>query len=480
MIDRRAFKIVESIRLLKKPDAVPVPYEEPLDYFTKSAVGVEGEILLDSGGDFAGKGSCSIACLNPAFIVRVKGGTASLKSRDGEFSFEAAPRDVIEWLAGFIGAASNGNRSNMSAPPTKDCFDGGLIFLLSYELNRYYEKRPSLDRRGMETDDLWCAFYPAVRIFDHTTRTARAVTYSGEEPVNAASATSVDMHYDCSGFECDEPRGMFVSKIEKVKRYIEAGDVYQVNISRRLEAEFHGCALGFYRDLRKTNPAAFGAFVNGGDFQLLSLSPELFFSVRGGVIETRPIKGTAPRGADLAADYRLREALVNSEKERAENLMIVDLMRNDLSKICRPHSVKVPKLFTCETLPTVHHLVSTVRGELHRGDAKLSRILDALFPGGSVTGAPKLRAMEIIAEMESSPRGFYCGSLAALGLNGTVTASLLIRTVTINRAASTAIYRTGGGITAGSDPQDEFEETRHKAAMLGAAAGGKAVFADVR
>ena len=480
MIDRRALKIVESIRLLEKPNTIPVPYEEPFDYFTKSAVGGEGEILLDSGDDFAGKGGCSIACLNPAFIVRVKGGTASLKSRDGEFSFAASPRDVIEWLTGFNGAASNGNHSNVSSPPTANCFDGGLIFLLSYELNRFYEKRPSLERHGTETDDLWCAFYPAVRIFDHAARTARAVTYSGDEPVYVASAPPVDMHYDCSGFECDEQREMFVSKIKKVKRYIEAGDVYQVNISRRLEAEFHGNALGFYRDLRNRNPASFGAFVNGGDFQLLSLSPELFFSVRGGVIETRPIKGTAPRGGDLAADYRLRETLVNSEKERAENLMIVDLMRSDLSKICRPHSVKVPALFTCETLPSVHHLVSTVRGELSSGQAKFSRILEACFPGGSVTGAPKLRAMEVIAEMETSPRGFYCGSLAAVGLNGTVTASVLIRTVTVVPATSTAIYRTGGGITAGSDPQSEFEETCHKAAMLDAAVGGKAVFADVR
>jgi para-aminobenzoate synthetase component 1 len=205
--------------------------------------------------------------------------------------------------------------------------------------------------------------------------------------------------------------------------------------------------------------------------------------VRGGTIETGPIKGTAPRGGDPAADARLKEALLNSEKERAENIMIVDLMRNDFSKICKPHSVKVPRLLRCESLPTVHHLVSAVRGELSGGNAELSRILGACFPGGSVTGAPKLRAMEIIAEMESSPRGFYCGSLAACGLNGTITASLLIRTLTVSRSSSgmggVAVYSTGGGITAGSDPEGEFEETCHKAAMLNAAVRKNAL-ADVR
>jgi len=485
MIDSRAVNALESIKLRQRPLKTSVPYEEPFRQFVKISRGVEGELFLDGADDLHGKGRYSVICTAPLFIVRVKNDLATFRSPAGEITFTASPPELIEWLESFNAAAGSGGDGQH--------FDGGLVFLLSYELNRYYENSPMLRQNGTTPrkyagqagDDLWCGFYPNVRLFDSVSRTAWDISYGDVStgPDGYHGAPSDDLQYALSGFECGESKEAYVSKIEKVKRYIEEGDIYQANISRRLESDFHGSALGLYGDLRNANPAAYGAFVNGGDFQLLSLSPELFLSVRGSVIETKPIKGTAPRGENPEEDERIKAELVDSEKERAENIMIVDLMRNDFSKICRPYSVTVPCLLDCESFPTVHHLVSTVRGELIGSAPKLSRILAACFPGGSVTGAPKLRAMEIIAEMETSPRGFYCGSIAACGLNGTITASLLIRTLTVTGShagmSGSAVYRTGGGITSGSDPFREFEETCHKAALLDAALR-KPVLADVR
>ncbi len=532
MIDSRAVNALKSIKLRQRPVVTSVPWEEPFRQFAKMSTGVEGELLLDGADDLHGKGRYSVICTAPLFIVRVKNGLVTFRSQKGEIAFTASPPEVIEWLESFNPAAGAGSsvaqtsvcgapkersmfpltrktQTGVSASPAKESFDGGLVFLLSYELNRYYENSALLRQNGatgaacaagatgatgatgasprkyagQAGDDLWCGFYPNVRLFDSVTRTAWDVSYCGVStgPDGNNGAPVRDLQYALSGFECGESKEAYVNKIEKVKRYIKEGDIYQANISRRLVSDFTGSALGLYGDLRNANPAAYGAFVNGGDFQLLSLSPELFLSVRGSVIETKPIKGTAPRGENPEEDERIKAALVGSEKERAENIMIVDLMRNDFSKICRPYSVIVPCLLDCETFPTVHHLVSTVRGELSDGNAKLSRILDACFPGGSVTGAPKLRAMEVIAEMENSPRGFYCGSIAACGLNGTITASLLIRTLTVTGSGTSgsAVYRTGGGITSGSDPIGEFEETRHKAALLDAALRRPAL-ADVR
>ena len=465
MIDSRAANALNQLKLRLAPLVTSVAYEEPFRQFVNMSRGLEGELFLDGADDLHRKGSCSVIAAAPLFIVRVKNNLVTFKSRSEEITFSASPLEVIVWLENF-NAAGNGSRFS--------CFDGGLVFLLSYELNRYYEKSPSLRQNAATSDDLWCGFYPNVRLFDSVSRKAWELSYC-EPPSEQLrhSASRENLQYTLSGFQCGESRENYISKIENVKRYIEAGDIYQANISRKLVSDFSGSALALYGDLRNANPAEYGAFINGGDFQILSLSPELFFSVRGSSIETRPIKGTAPRSENPEEDERFKAELVGSEKERAENIMIVDLMRNDLSKICKPHSVTVSSLLECESLPTVHHLVSTIRGELSSGNAKLSRILAACFPGGSVTGAPKLRAMEIIAEMESSPRSFYCGSIAACGLNGTITASLLIRTLTVTDSPSgmsgEAVYQTGGGITAGSDPEREFKETRHKAAMLGAA-----------
>src|SRR5690606_1266955 len=222
----------------------------------------------------------------------------------------------------------------------------------------------------------------------------------------------------------------YVEAVARVVEYIRAGDVFQVNLAQRLLAPARGHPLDFYRKLPATNPAAFAAYFDIGEHVVASSSPELFLSVRDREVITRPIKGTRPRGVGPEEDaYRVAD-LRASEKDRAENVMIVDLLRNDLSRVSHPRSVSVPRLFELERHPTVWHLVSEVRGEL-RPDKTAIDLIEATFPGGSITGAPKIRAMEIIAELEGTARGAYCGSLAWIDDGGDLGASILIRTATL-------------------------------------------------
>jgi para-aminobenzoate synthetase component 1 len=245
--------------------------------------------------------------------------------------------------------------------------------------------------------------------------------------------------------------------------YICAGDVFQVNLAQRLVYPARDDSAALYQRLRRRNPAPFAAYFDQGQFQIVSASPERFLSVKDRLVEARPIKGTRQRTAHPEADLFAGDDLLQSEKDRAENVMIVDLLRNDISKVCRPDSVHVADLCRLEVYQYVQHLVSVVRGDLAdtRGPLDLVR---AAFPGGSVTGAPKVRAMQIIAELENTARGPYCGSLGYVGFDGSLDLSILIRTIT----AGCGWWQmpVGGGIVAQSDAQAEYEETWHKAIGL--------------
>jgi para-aminobenzoate synthetase component 1 len=242
--------------------------------------------------------------------------------------------------------------------------------------------------------------------------------------------------------------------------YIYAGDVFQVNLSQRLLHPADVSSRELYKRLRQRNPAPFAGYLDAGSFQLCSASPERFLAVRGSHVETRPIKGTRARTRWPEADLFAGDELRASDKDRAENVMIVDLLRNDLSRACRPDSVRVSQLCGLETFAYVQHLVSVVEGDLREGCSPLDQAR-AAFPGGSITGAPKVRAMEIIAELEPNARGAYCGSLAYCGFDGTLDSSILIRTITDSRGWWQ--IPVGGGIVSQSDPQREYEETWHKA-----------------
>jgi para-aminobenzoate synthetase component 1 len=249
--------------------------------------------------------------------------------------------------------------------------------------------------------------------------------------------------------------------VARVREYIFAGDIFQANLSQRFEAPLDEPTWTLYRRLRTRNAAPFAAYLDFPDGVVLSASPERFLRIDvGGHVETRPIKGTRPRGVGPEHDSALGVALALSAKDQAENLMIVDLMRNDLSRVCAPGTVRVAELFGLEHYATVHHLVSTVVGDLTPGRDALD-LLRASFPGGSITGAPKVRAMEIITELEPSERGVYCGSIGYWSLTGALDSSIAIRTMLA--VAGHVYFSAGGGIVADSDPEQEYRETLDKA-----------------
>lgn len=271
--------------------------------------------------------------------------------------------------------------------------------------------------------------------------------------------------FDVSDWCLASSEALYRNGIARIKEAIEEGHTYQVNYTERLHARFTGSATAFYRQLARNQQAGYGAYLDLGRYQILSASPELFFRVDGGKISTKPMKGTAVRGRTAEEDRANAERLLTSEKERAENLMIVDLLRNDMSRLAASGSVKVSKLFEVETYPTVLQLTSTVEAEL-APDLSVFDWFCALFPCGSITGAPKISTMQAIAELEGSPRGVYCGAIGFITPEKNAVFSVPIRTVVVDSERKTAEYGVGGGITWDSTPQGEFEELYAKAKVL--------------
>jgi para-aminobenzoate synthetase component 1 len=378
-------------------------------------------------------------------------------------------------------------------------FQGGAAGLLGYDLSRSLERvaRPRFDE--FETPALAVGLYDIVLAIDHVEhrawlishgfpasdpaqRTARArarlVQFHAwlSEPANSIACAAPKLPvllredlapcYEVAGvpgllssFSADD----YLATARRAIEYIHAGDVFQVNLAQRLLYPARGNAVDLYLRLRQGNPATFAAYFDVGEFQIASASPERLVSMNAGEVEARPIKGTRRRTARAEADLFAGDELQQSEKDRAENTMIVDLLRNDLSRVCRADSVRVTQLCGLESYQFVQHLVSVVRGQLAAGHSPLD-LLRAVFPGGSITGAPKVRAMEIIAELEPTARGPYCGSLGYLGFDGSLDLNILIRTITAGRGWWQ--MPVGGGIVAQSSPQHEYEETWHKAEGL--------------
>jgi para-aminobenzoate synthetase component 1 len=281
------------------------------------------------------------------------------------------------------------------------------------------------------------------------------------EPPAPETAIQVRSNFSPTAYE---------EQVQKVISYILDGDIFEANISQCFSASLPANLTPFdlYRRLRQINPAPFAAYLHFADMVLASASPERFIQLTAGRVETRPIKGTRPRGKSAEEDARLARELVDSEKDWAENVMIVDLLRNDLSRVCEAHSVQVPQLCGLESYPTVHHLVSVVTGTLREGHQALD-LLKATFPGGSITGAPKVRAMEIIAELEPTRRGPYCGSVIYLGFDGNLDSSIIIRSFSIKNKKIR--FQAGGAIVADSIPREEQEEVLAKARALFRALG---------
>jgi para-aminobenzoate synthetase component I len=377
-------------------------------------------------------------------------------------------------------------------------FQGGAAGLFAYDLHRSLESIPasrcdefSLPALAVGFYDVVLAFYlqskeawlisqgfpeteparrrqrAAQRLSEFRSRLERTATRTSDaRHARILAADQLSPQHVVSrrkGLTSNFSPQQYLDAVRRTVEYILAGDVFQVNLSQRLLFPAVEDAVSLYLRLRRCNPATFAAYFDLGEFQILSASPERFVQVREGRVEARPIKGTRPRLPHSEASLFAADELQQSEKDRAENVMIVDLLRNDISRVCEAATVQVTELCQLETYEYVQHLVSAVCGRLRPETTPLD-LIRAAFPGGSITGAPKVRAMQIIAELEPTARGAYCGSLGYLGFDGTLDLSILIRTITAGRGWWQ--MPVGGGITAQSDPQREYEETWHKAIGL--------------
>lgn len=367
---------------------------------------------------------------------------------------------------------------------------GGCFGYWGYDLKHFVE--PKLVRRAIRKSrlpDAYVGLYASLLVIDHHEQNTWIVA-TGFRPDGTRSDLEANRQSDMWQHLLDRTQGQdtpedslrsvasplswttqpsresYIQSVIKAQRWIGQGDIYQVNLARELSASLEWDAVTCYQHLQTMSPAPFSGFINEGDFQILSSSPESFLRMDGRHIQTRPIKGTRPRGMDAQSDAKLAYELQSSDKERAELLMITDLLRNDLGRVCEFGSVSTPDLMRLERYPQVHHLVSTIEGTLRRDISHL-RALYHCFPGGSITGAPKFRAMEIIETLEPETRGPYTGSMGYLGFNQTSQLNIIIRTAV--KQQNRISLHVGAGIVADSDPEAEFQETEDKAAGFFAA-----------
>lgn len=422
-----------------------------------------GFILLDSCAGSAASGRYDIAVWEPPVVISNNGRLTSITSTDGIQSTEQPCFDVLKsWLP---------HETAHSGLP----FVGGAVGYFSYDLARQLESLPVTAKADLALPPLHIGIYNRALINDHQSRRAWFVSRGLGPQERQAQIKDLDIREAvtpaafASGFvvesavQSDIGEARYRQAFDIIKAYIRDGDCYQVNFAQRFSARASGDPWDAYLRLRLLNGAPFAAFLRTEAGAILSSSPERFIQLRNREVETKPIKGTRPRRADARLDQRLAAELKSSEKDQAENLMIVDLLRNDLGKNCKPGSVKVPQLFSIESFARVHHLVSTVRGELNAGAHAVDLLRDA-FPGGSITGAPKKRAMEIIEELEPTRRSIYCGAIGYISYDGQMDTNIAIRTL-LHENQHLYCW-AGGGIVMDSDVAAEYQESLDKAAAM--------------
>ncbi|WEF29853.1 aminodeoxychorismate synthase component 1 [Klebsiella aerogenes] len=342
-------------------------------------------------------------------------------------------------------------------------FLGGALGLFGYDLGRRFERLPRRAQADIALPDMAVGIYDWALIVDHQRQQVSLLSYEDPQQrlqwLEAQTRQQVDPFALTSPWRSNMNRQQYGEKFRQVQAYLHSGDCYQVNLAQRFQASYRGDEWQAFRQLNAANRAPFSAFIRLEEGAILSLSPERFIQLHQGEIQTRPIKGTLPRLDSPQEDALQAAKLANSPKDRAENLMIVDLMRNDIGRVAEPGSVRVPELFVVEPFPAVHHLVSTITARLP-ATLDASDLLRAAFPGGSITGAPKVRAMEIIDELEPQRRNAWCGSIGYLSLCGNMDTSITIRTLT---AWQGQLYcSAGGGIVADSEEAAEYQETFDK------------------
>ncbi|HSI38731.1 MAG TPA: aminodeoxychorismate synthase component I [Methylotenera sp.] len=354
-------------------------------------------------------------------------------------------------------------------------FSGGAVGYFGYDLARQVEHLPSLAKKNAAIPHMKIGIYDWAVVVDHREKTAGLISNGFQQstqdrwselcalfdaPAEAVAVTTFEL---TTPITSNMDFNYYAQSFDAIKRYITEGDCYQVNLAQRFSAQAHGNSWIAYNKLREISPAPFMSYMNFGHLQVLSGSPERFLQVTGNHVETRPIKGTRPRADDAVQDQQYAEELQNSIKDKAENLMIVDLLRNDISKNCEIGSVKADKLFQLQSFANVHHLVSFVTGKLKQGKTAIN-LLRGCFPGGSITGAPKLRAMQIIEELEPHRRGVYCGAIGYIGFDGNMDTNIAIRTAVYSEGEVS--FYAGGGIVADSELEKEYAETLDKASSM--------------
>jgi len=433
----------------------------------------------------------------------VIGANAARKGSERFSYWAASPREVFEFKSGDDNAFEKLGRILKKYKLEKPCtgeqpkglFSGGWMGYFSYDLGRHIERLPKTTTDDLNMALVRLCFYDKVICYDHQQDcfwlivlqlpdddrsaddklTALRGLLDKAHGIHVSPWPSVDMdNIDFESIQCNMDRQYYLETVEKIKRYIYDGEVYQINFSQRFDTDYDAPAVNLFHWQNQHNPSGYAAYIGADDFQIVSASPEMFITITDGWISTRPIKGTRRRLSGPAEDEKINSRnfneLLNSEKEQAELNMIVDLERNDLARICQAGTRGVIRQRTIESYPTVFHAMATVAGRL-RDEVSFCDVIKAMFPGGSITGAPKIRSMEIIDETEPTARGVYTGSIGYISLDGSVSLNIAIRTIIIKDRK--AYVQTGGGIVADSDPEAEWDETITKARAL--LAGIKAV-----
>ncbi|MGR3970043.1 aminodeoxychorismate synthase component I [Shewanella sp. 1180_01] len=426
-------------------------------------------ILLDSANAPHQDARFDIICANPIATLVTQGERSDIKLIDTSLSLPEAMdpnRDPFDLLNTLL---------NHWYSKSFDCnlpFSGGAMGSFSYDLGRRIESLPTSAQQDIQLPEMNIGFYDWALVYDYQAQCWHLLHYLGEAALDIelnkiqakmAHKPNSDAFMLTGPWTAQIDKAQYTAKFEAVQAYLHSGDCYQINLTQRFEAGYQGDEWSAYCQLRNANKAPFSAFMRLPQNAILSISPERFIQLRGDDIQTKPIKGTLPRHADPALDAKAASTLASSPKDRAENVMIVDLLRNDIGKVAAAGSVRVPHLFEIESFPAVHHLVSTVTAKL---DAKYSAsdLLRAAFPGGSITGAPKIRAMEIIEELEPSRRSLYCGSMGYISQDGQMDTSITIRTIVAEQGK---LYCwAGGGIVADSEVNAEYQETFDKISRI--------------
>lgn len=437
-----------------------LPYRPDSTSLVAGLRGLGWLAFLDSGGRGSG---IDVIAADPAVRLVTRGPVTRIIGRDGEQVSSDDPFALVREALGDRG----GSLTHLP-------FEGGAIGYFGYDLGRRIERLPASASDVDGLPEMRIGIHDWAVVVDHEACETWLVGRGRERRTRerwddlvarlSADRDDTSLAFEATGgvvASLDE--ALYGERFDRIQDYIRDGDCYQVNFALRFEVPVRGDPWHGYLALRARNPSPFGAYLGYGDFAILSLSPERFLRLRGRHVETQPIKGTRPRGATAEQDARLKAELVASTKDRAENLMIVDLLRNDLGRVCRPGSIHVSRLFDVESFATVHHLVSAVTGEL-RDNEDAPGLLRACFPGGSITGAPKIRAMEIIEELEPYRRGVYCGAIGYIGFNGDMDTSIAIRTLVTKEGR--AWFWAGGGIVADSRRDAEFQECLDKAGFF--------------